>query len=111
MQVLGAVRVGVGAAWALGLAARHPAAGGTLPGPGRGAAGALAARDIAQGALLLARPAPASVEAGLVLDALHGLSMLPVAALSPRYRTAAAVSAGAAAVWVAAGVLVRAGRR
>ncbi len=101
LQVLGAVRVGVGAAWAVGLATGHPAAGGRLPRAGRAAAGALALRDLTQGALLVARPDPAAAEAGAVVDVLHALSMLPVLALAPRYRRAATVSAGAATTWVA----------
>lgn len=108
LQVLGAVRVGVGTAWALGLVARHPAAGGRLPVAGRVAAAALAVRDVAQGALLLTRPDPAAAEAGAVVDVLHGLSMLPVVALAPRYRLAATVSAAGAAGWVAAAVLAMA---
>jgi hypothetical protein len=35
------------------------------------------------------------------VDVLHALSMLPVLALAPRYRRAAAVSAGVATAWVA----------
>ena len=101
LQLLGAVRVGVGAVWALGLAAGHPAAGGRLPRAGRMAAGALVLRDLTQGALLVRRPDPAAAEAGAVVDVLHGLSMLPVLALVPRYRRAATVSAGAATAWVA----------
>ena len=101
LQVLGAVRLGVGAAWALGLVAGHPVAGGRLPRVGRVAAGALAVRDLAQGALLVSRPDPAAAEAGAVVDVLHALSMLPVLVLAPRYRRAAAVSAGAASAWVA----------
>lgn len=106
LQVLGAVRVGIGAAWAVGLVTGRASAGGTLPGAGRLAAGALAARDLAQGALLVARPKPASAEAGAVVDVLHGLSMLPVLALAPRYRLAASVSLAVAAAWVGATVLV-----
>ena len=106
LQVLGAVRVGVGAAWGLGLVAGHPAAGGRLPPVGRGAAAVLAVRDLAQGALLLARPRPAAAEAGAAVDVLHGLSMLPVVALAPRYRVAAAASAAAATAWVGAAALV-----
>lgn len=106
LQVLGAVRVGVGAAWGLGLAARHPAAGGRLPRLGRVAAAVLALRDVAQGGLLVSRPLPAAAEAGAVVDVLHGLSMLPVVALAPRYRMAAAVSAAGAATWAATAVVM-----
>jgi hypothetical protein len=100
LQVLGAVRLGVGAAWALGLAAGHPAAGGRLPRAARMAAGALALRDLTQGALLVRRPDPAAAEAGAVVDVLHAVSIMPVLVLAPRYRRAAAVSAGAAIGWV-----------
>ena len=101
LQVLGAVRVGAGAAWALGLVTGHPAAGSRLPRAGQVAAGALALRDLAQGALLVSRPDPAAAEAGAVVDVLHALSMVPVLVLAPRYRRAATLSAGAATAWVA----------
>lgn len=106
LQVLGAARVGVGLAWAAGLLARQPAAGGALPMVGRVAASALAVRDVAQGALLLSRPQPASAEVGAVVDVLHALSMLPVLAWSPRYRRAATVSACGAAAWAAVATVV-----
>jgi hypothetical protein len=44
---------------------------------------------------------PEETEAGAVVDGLPALSMLPVLALAPRYRRAAAVSACAATAWVA----------
>jgi hypothetical protein len=106
LQVLGSVRVGVGAAWGLGLLARHPAAGGRLPAAGRVIATALALRDVAQGALLVSRPGLAAAESGALVDVLHGLSMLPVVACAPRYRVAAAVSAAGATAWAGAATLV-----
>lgn len=106
LRVLGVVRIGVGAAWLAGLATRRRSCGGRLPRVGRIAATALAVRDLAQGALLVSRPEPRSAEVGLVVDALHALSMLPLAALAPRYRVSAATSAGAAAGWAAAAATV-----
>lgn len=105
VRLLGAVRVAVGAGWLVGLVTGARVTGGSLPALGRTAAVALAVRDLAQGGLLLARPEPASVEAGAVVDVLHAVSMLPVAAASPRYRTAATVSAAVAAGWVGAAAL------
>ena len=105
VRLLGAVRVAGGAGWLVGLATGARVAGGSLPALGRTAAAALAVRDLAQGGLLLVRPEPASVEAGAVVDVLHAVSMLPVAAASSRYRTAASVSAAAASGWVGAAAL------
>jgi hypothetical protein len=107
VRALGLARVAVGTLWLAGLAAGRAEAGAGLPGAGRAAAAALAVRDLAQGALLVAEPRPRSLETGAVIDVLHGLSMLPVVALAPRYRRAALASAAAATGWVlaAAGVL------
>jgi hypothetical protein len=99
--------VAVGTLWLAGLAAGRPEAGGRLPPAGRAAATVLAVRDLVQGSWLVVQPRPAAAEAGAVVDALHGLSMLPVVVLVPRYRTAAAVSAAAATGWtLAAAVLL-----
>jgi hypothetical protein len=100
LRALGGVRAALGATWLVALAADKAAAGAALPRAGRLAALALAVRDLAQGALLVARPRRGSAEAGAVVDVLHGMSMLPVIAFVPRYRTAAAVSATTAAGWV-----------
>jgi hypothetical protein len=102
IRALGAARIGVGCLWLAALATDQAAAGATLPRAGRLAATALAVRDIAQGSLLVSDPRRRSAEAGAVIDGLHAASMLPVVALVPRYRTAAALSAGAAVTWVAA---------
>lgn len=102
VQILGAGRLVVGGVWLMALATRKAAAGAALPRAGRLAATALALRDIAQGALLVADPRATSAEAGAVIDALHAASMLPVVALVPRYRTAAAISATTAIGWFAA---------
>lgn len=110
LQLLGAVRVGVGLAWAAGLAAGRRAAGAGLPRPARRAAGALAARDVAQGALLVVRPGRGTAQAGVAVDLLHALSLLPVVVLLPRYRRAALVSGAVALGWVAAGTAAQ-GRR
>ena len=106
LRTLGAVRAAVGAAWLVGLASDRASAGAALPPAGRLAAAVLAVRDLAQGALLVHRPEPFSAEAGAAVDALHGLSMVPVVALAPRYRVAASVSAAAAAAWVGCAALV-----
>jgi hypothetical protein len=94
--------VAVGTLWLAGLASGQPSAGANLPVPGRVAATALAVRDLAQGSWLVLQPRPGAAEAGAVIDVLHGLSMLPLIVLAPRYRTAAAVSTGAAAGWALA---------
>jgi hypothetical protein len=109
LRGLGVARVTVGTLWLGGLAAGRPEAGARLPTAGRAAATALAVRDLAQGSWLVLQPRPAAAEAGAVIDVLHGLSMLPLVALAPRYRTAAAVSAGVATGWtlVAAVLLSR----
>ncbi len=106
LQVLGVARAGVGGAWLVGLLTGRAGAGADLPPVGRVAAGALAVRDVAQGALLVARPRLGSAEAGAAIDLLHAASMLPVLALSPRLRVAAATSGTAALGWVLAAVLV-----
>jgi hypothetical protein len=106
IRALGAARIAVGGVWLAALAADRPAAGATLPRTGRLAAFVLAGRDIAQGALLLAGPRRGAAQAGAVIDGLHAASMLPLVALVPRYRTPAAVSAGAAMAWVGAAVWV-----
>jgi hypothetical protein len=102
LRTLGIARVAVGGLWLSGLVAGRAAAGAALPRAGRVAATALALRDVAQGALLVAEPKPRSAKAGAATDVLHAASMLPLVALSRRYRTAAGVSASAAAAWAVA---------
>ena len=102
LRSLGLARVAVGTLWLAGLAAGRTSAGANLPVPGRTAATALAVRDLAQGSWLVLQPRSAAAEAGAVIDVLHGLSMLPLVALAPRYRAAAAVSAGVATGWALA---------
>ncbi|MGY1718699.1 hypothetical protein ACI8AG_06610 [Blastococcus sp. SYSU DS0552] len=71
----------------------------------------LGARLIAQHALVLVRPDSARLRLAAGVDALHAASMLPVLAL-PRYRRAALVSSGVAAVSaLAAERLARSERR
>lgn len=53
----------------------------------------LGARSVAQHALLLAHPTRQAVQLGAVADVVHAASMAPAAALWPRYRRAAAISA------------------
>ncbi len=104
IRALGGARVAIGGLWLAAFAAHKAIAGATLPRAGRVAALALAVRDVATGALLVSDPRPRSAQAGAVIDGLHAASMLPVVALVPRYRTAAAVSAVAATAWAAAAV-------
>jgi hypothetical protein len=111
IRALGVARIGVGCLWLAALVTDQAAAGAALPRAGRLAATALAVRDIAQGALLTADPQRRSAETGAVVDCLHAASMLPVVALVPRYRTAAAVSAGAAVTWIAAAAWALRGQR
>jgi hypothetical protein len=109
LRGLGLARVVVGTVWLAGLAAGRPSVGASLPVAGRVAATALAVRDLAQGSWLVLQPGPGAAEAGAVIDVLHGLSMLPLVVFAPRYRTAAAVSAGVATGWAlaAAALLTR----
>ena len=102
LRGLGLARVAVGTLWLAGLATGRPEAGANLPVAGRVAATALAVRDLAQGSWLVVQPRSSAAEAGAVIDVLHGLSMLPLVALAPRYRAAAAVSAGVATGWALA---------
>ena len=102
LRSLGLARVAVGTVWLAGLAGGRPSAGANLPVAGQVAASALAVRDLAQGSWLVAQPRPSVAEAGAVIDVLHGLSMLPLVLVAPRYRKAAAVSAAAATGWALA---------
>ena len=102
LRGLGLARAAVGTLWLAGLATGRPEAGAGLPTAGRAAATVLAVRDLVQGSWLVVQPGPPAAEAGAVIDVLHGLSMLPLVVLAPRYRKAAAVSAGAATGWALA---------
>ncbi len=100
LRVVGGARIAVGLLSLWGIGTRRARFGGTLPPLGRAAAGALAVRDLAQGAWLVAEPRREVAEAGSLVDVLHATSMLPVVVLVAPYRKAAAVSAGEAATWV-----------
>ena len=102
LRGLGVARAAVGTLWLTGLATGRPEAGAGLPTAGRAAATVLAVRDLVQGSWLVVQPGPPAAEAGAVLDVLHGVSMLPLVVLAPRYRKPAAVSAGAATGWALA---------
>ena len=102
LRGLGLARAAVGTLWLAGLATGRPEAGAGLPTAGRAAATVLAVRDLVQGSWLVVQPGPPAAEAGAVIDVLHGLSMLPLVLVAPRYRRAAAVSAGAATGWALA---------
>jgi hypothetical protein len=102
LRGLGLARAAVGTLWLAGLATGRPEAGAGLPTAGRAAATVLAVRDLVQGSWLVVQPGPPAAEAGAVIDVLHGLSMLPLVLVTPRYRKAAAVSAAAATGWALA---------
>jgi hypothetical protein len=59
----------------------------------------LGARELAQAAAIAATPRALPAAAGV--DVLHALSMLGLAALAPRYRTAALAAGGSALAWAA----------
>lgn len=103
----GAVMTGSPAA-----AARWAAGGGDVPPRWivRVLGGRMAAQAAAIGWARRSRPAdgPRALRVGAVIDGLHGASMLLAAALFPRYRRSALVSAGMA--FTAAGVGATAGR-
>jgi hypothetical protein len=65
----------------------------------------LGARQLAQAGLALAFPAAPLLGLGVGVDALHALSMVPVAAAAPRWRRPALVSALTATAFAAAGAL------
>ncbi|MGZ4591940.1 MAG: hypothetical protein ACXV2H_04650 [Actinomycetes bacterium] len=100
LRALGWGRLAFGALSLLALGRRDVVHRADLPPLAVLAARALAVRDLSQGALLVSRPEPAMARVGTVIDVLHASSMLPVVALAPSYRRAAAVSAGVAAAWV-----------
>lgn len=58
----------------------------------------LGARSVVQHAAILVSPTRQAVQVGATLDGLHALSMVPAAALWPRFRRTAGVSAGYAVV-------------
>ena len=64
--------------------------------------GALGARQIVQGGLVMLAPTSNMVTLAIAVEVLHGSSMLPVAA-SPRYRRPALLAAGQAAAFALAG--------
>lgn len=93
-------------------AARWAAAGGDVAPPWivRVLGGRMAVQAAAVGWVRRSRPAdgPRALRAGAVIDGLHGASMVAAAALFPRYRRSALVSAGMALT--AAGVGAAASR-
>ena len=56
----------------------------------------LGARYLAQGVAQVAWPRPAVLQASAVVDSLHALSMVALAAASPTYRRSASISASVA---------------
>ena len=65
----------------------------------------LGARQLAQAGLALAFPDEPLARLGVGVDALHALSMVPLALATPRWRRPAMVSGLMAAAFAAAGVL------
>ena len=65
----------------------------------------LGLRSLVQGAVTAASPSPVVLQYGALVDATHAASMLPVVAVSTRYRRAAAISALTATISAAAGAL------
>jgi len=102
LRVFAATRIG----WSVALAARPEL---LLPGPyasdrrARAVVRVLAARELVQSAALLFAPRRGIAWGGVVLDALHAASVLPLALVEPRARRAAARSAIGAVVGAAAG--------
>ena len=92
-QLLGGAQAGAG----IGLLSSPRAALEALAAPnttfGRVVARVLGMRLLVQGAAVGLSGSPTAIEAGGVVDALHGLSMLVVAVRYPRWRRAAAVNA------------------
>jgi hypothetical protein len=72
---------------------------------------ALGGRMLLQAAVQAARPDPRVVDAGVAVDASHGASMVALAAVSPRYRRPASLSAAVAGLSTALGLACRTGRR
>jgi hypothetical protein len=66
---------------------------------------ALGARQVTQAGLALAFPAEPLPGLGVGVDALHALSMLPLAIAAPRWRRPALVSGLTATAFAAAGLL------
>lgn len=69
----------------------------------------LAGRHLLQLALTLAKPTRKVVAAGATVDALHSLSMVGLASVSPRHRRGAITDAAVAGGLAAAGALLSAG--
>jgi hypothetical protein len=65
----------------------------------------LGGRQLVQAGLALAFPSEPLLGLGVGVDAMHALSMVPVAAATPRWRRPALVSGLTAAAFAAAGVL------
>jgi hypothetical protein len=65
----------------------------------------LGARQLAQAGLALAFPAEPLLGLGVGVDALHALSMVPLALATPRWRRPALVSGLMATAFAAAGLL------
>lgn len=103
-RALGIAEIGLGAVLAVRSARVAAAAAGPggQPAPGRLVA-VLGLRSLAQGAVTAAVPRWSVLTGGALVDATHAASMLPVVAVSPKYRRAAAISAAVAALTAAAG--------
>jgi hypothetical protein len=68
----------------------------------RSVVGALGARQVVQGGLVMLAPTSDMVKLAIAVEVLHGTSMVPVA-LWPRYRRPALLAAGQAAAFALGG--------
>jgi hypothetical protein len=105
-SVLASVRAGYGV---VQLAAPRWSAeqqlGGPLDSGAQQVVRVLGARQVLQAGLALAFPDEPLLGLGVGVDALHALSMVPLAVAAPRWRRAALVSALMATAFAVAGVL------
>ena len=81
-----------------------------VPASARAFARVLGARHLVQAVVSIAAPTGRVLGGGAVVDALHGSSQVALAAVAPRWRTAALADAALASLLIAA-VRVASGRR
>lgn len=96
-RALGGAQVGLGAL----LVARPGVVGRTAP---SWLVRVLGIRGVVQGTVTVLDPDDTTVALGACVDAAHALSMIPVVAVSARYRRPAALSGGVAAAMAVAGL-------
>jgi hypothetical protein len=98
------IRLVYGAALLAAPGAVLRACGGPDDGRARLYARVLGARQLAEGALLLAHGEPAWALGGAAVDGVHAISAVALAARTTRYRRLALLNAGGAAALTLAGV-------